>query len=157
MVFCENTLKCKSSAGKPFICYHLISDTVYSLLTRENSISQDVLNKNAITNNNSMSLPGQRLSHHDQPSYSDSNDETYPWNSSIDQDHGSIPRNDSTNVPIPPHNLKMSNGQSQTDVAQEINTSTQTDIADSSSRVQSIQTDNTERRRVGVQVSPHQL
>jgi hypothetical protein len=134
MVFCDNTLKCKSSAGKPFIYYHLISDTVYS-----------------------MSLPGQRLKHHDQPPYSDSNDETYPQESSKDLDRGSVPRNDSTNVHIPPQNSKMSNGQSQTDVAQEINTSTQTDIADSSSRVQSIQTDNTERPRVGVQVSPHQL
>ena len=102
VVFCENTLKCKSSAGKQFICYPLISDTVYSLLTKENNISQDVLNKNVITNNNSMSLPGQRLSHHDQPPYSDSNDETYPQESSKDLDRGSVPRNDSTNVQIPP-------------------------------------------------------
>ena len=78
---------------------------------------------------------------------------TYPENGSLVHDGGSISRNDSTNVQTPSHLLQLNNRQSQTDSPQETNTSSQTDIASSSPRVQSSQTDITERRGVGVQVS----
>ena len=82
MFFCENTLNCKSTPSKPLTCNHLVSDSVYSLLTRENNFSQNLTGKNMITNNNSITLPEQRISLTEQSHHSGLDTETQQQNDS---------------------------------------------------------------------------
>ena len=131
----------------------LISDSVYSILTKQNNDSQNSVNENMIVNRNSISLPEQRKSLDEQNQYSEPNIETSLPADRGGYDNSSKSQDNLTDVQISSPVLKISKRENQSNSKHSSNTYSQMDVSNNPPPAKSSQTNVIQNRGIGVQTS----